>query len=273
LTDATDRLCPSCGHGNPVDAQFCGQCGAILVKGRDAARRTPDPPAPEPWEASRTLGEIEGRSPEPMRPANRTAWLAGGATLVVLLLALAFVAYQRLRANEMIPIPGDVTPTAIPPSEAAPPLPQPTASGMVREAPERPAAPPPEERRRAEQPAPDRREEAHAPAVAPSEPELMPTAEPKVASRELPRPRAEERTERGRPQREPGWYRVRYDRSPLFREPDETGPVITKLRAGTRIRVTQVLRGFLRVESTTGKEPGYLSSDDALPDSVAGQVR
>ena len=272
MTDASDRLCPSCGHGNPVDAQFCGQCGAILVKGRDAARRTPEPPAPEPREASRSFGEMEGRSPEPARPANRTAWLAGGATLVVLLLALAFVAYQRMRANEMIPIPGDVTPTAIPPSEA-PPVPQPTASGMVREAPERPAPQPAEERRTAERPAPEPREPAQAPVASSSEPELMPTAGPRVASREMPRPRSEQRTERGLPQRQPGWYRVRYDRSPLFREPDETGAVITRLSAGTRVRVTRVLPGFLRIESTTGKEPGYLSSDDALPESVAGQVR
>jgi hypothetical protein len=37
--------------------------------------------------------------------------------------------------------------------------------------------------------------------------------------------------------------------------------------------VTRVLPGFLAVESTTGKRPGFVSSDDALPESVAGPVR
>ena len=72
--------------------------------------------------------------------------------------------------------------------------------------------------------------------------------------------------------RQPGWYRVRY-RSPLFQAPSETAPIITQLPAGTRIRVTRVLPGFLAVESTTGKAPGFVSSDDVLPDSVAGPVR
>jgi hypothetical protein len=65
---------------------------------------------------------------------------------------------------------------------------------------------------------------------------------------------------------------VRY-RSPLFQAPSETAPIITQLPAGTRIRVTRVLPGFLAVESTTGKAPGFVSSDDVLPDSVAGPVR
>ena len=67
----------------------------------------------------------------------------------------------------------------------------------------------------------------------------------------------------------PGWYRVRY-RSPLFQSPSETAPIVTYLAPGTRIRVTRALPGFLAVESTTGKPPGYVSSDDVLPESVAG---
>jgi hypothetical protein len=64
----------------------------------------------------------------------------------------------------------------------------------------------------------------------------------------------------------PGWYRVRY-RAPLFRDPNETSPVIAYLPAGTKVRVTRVVPGFLAVESVTGKPPGYLSSDDASPES------
>jgi hypothetical protein len=260
VTDVTERMCPSCGHANPAGSQFCGQCGAILVKGRDVARRAVEPPPPEPLESGRSFGELESRSVEPQRPANRAMWLAGGATALVLALALAFVTYQRFHANGMIPIPGDTTPTAIPPREAPAPVVQPTASGSIREAPERAEAPVATPRRASEPP----------PAQEP--PELMPTMGPRVASREAPRPAPPERAEEARSQRQPGWYRVRY-RSPLFREPDETSPVITQLKAGTRVRVTRVLSGFLRVESTTGKEPGYLSSDDALPESVAGPVR
>ncbi len=33
--------CPSCGHDNPEEGRFCGQCGAVLVEG---AQSTPVPP-------------------------------------------------------------------------------------------------------------------------------------------------------------------------------------------------------------------------------------
>jgi hypothetical protein len=59
---------------------------------------------------------------------------------------------------------------------------------------------------------------------------------------------------------------VRY-RAPLFKEPNEASAVIAYLPAGTKVQVTRVLPGFLAVESVTGKPPGYLSSDDASPES------
>ena len=57
------------------------------------------------------------------------------------------------------------------------------------------------------------------------------------------------------------------------RNPGSTRVTRMRVPAGTRIRVTRVLPGFLAVESTTGKAPGFVSSDDVLPDSVAGPVR
>jgi hypothetical protein len=64
-----------------------------------------------------------------------------------------------------------------------------------------------------------------------------------------------------------GWYRVKF-RTPLFATPSETSPIVTYLRPGTRIRVTHAVPGFLAVESTTGKAPGWVSTDDATPEGV-----
>ena len=199
MTESTELLCPSCGHANPADAQFCRQCGAILVQSRDARKRESESPRPQP-------------SPQIVAPASgprRGALLAAVAGLLTLV--VAFVVYQRFHTNELIPVPGE--------EARARPLP------------------------------------THEPFV-----------EPTLA------PRAAERREEVPSRRQPGWYRVRY-RSPLFQAPSETAPIITQLPAGTRIRVTRVLPGFLAVESTTGKAPGFVSSDDVLPDSVAGPVR
>ena len=232
MTESTELLCPSCGHANPAEAQFCRQCGAILVQSRDARKRESESPRPQP-------------SPQIVAPASgprRGALLAAVAGLLTLV--VAFVVYQRFHTNELIPVPGDATLPAPPteaPAEQA--VVQPTASGQMREA-------------------PAVREEARARPLPTHEPFVEPTLAPRAA----------ERREEVPSRRQPGWYRVRY-RSPLFQAPSETAPIITQLPGGTRIRVTRVLAGFLAVESTTGKAPGFVSSDDVLPDSVAGPVR
>jgi len=236
LTESTELLCPSCGHANPADAQFCRQCGAILVQSRDARKRESESPGPP----------LAPRIVEAASAPRRGALLAAVAGLLTLV--VAFVVYQRFHTNELIPVPGDTTPPARPteaPAEQA--VVQPTASGQLREAPAKPEATAVREAAR-----------------------TLPTHEPFVEPTLA--PRAAERREEAPPPRQPGWYRVRY-RSPLFQAPSETAPIVTQLPAGTRIRVTRVLPGFLAVESTTGKAPGFVSSDDVLPESVAGPIR
>ena len=236
MTESTELLCPSCGHANPADAQFCRQCGAILVQSRDARKRESESPGPQP----------SPRIVEPASAPRRGALLAAVAGLLTLV--VAFVVYQRFHTNELIPVPGDATAPAPPaeaPAEQA--VVQPTASGQLREAPAKPEATAVREAGR-----------------------TLPTHEPFVEPTLA--PRAAERREEVPSRRQPGWYRVRY-RSPLFQAPSETAPIITQLPAGIRIRVTRVLPGFLAVESTTGKAPGFVSSDDVLPESVAGPVR
>jgi ribosomal protein L40E len=236
LTESTELLCPSCGHANPADAQFCRQCGAILVQSRDARKRESE--SPRPQASPRIVEPVSGP-----RHGALIAAVAGLLTLVV-----AFFVYQRFHTNELIPVPGDATPPAPraeAPAEQA--VVQPTASGQLREAPAKPEATAVREAAR-----------------------TLPTHEPFVEPTLA--PRAAGRREEVPSRRQPGWYRVRY-RSPLFQAPSETAPIITQLPAGTRIRVTRILPGFLAVESTTGKAPGFVSSDDVLPESVAGPVR
>jgi uncharacterized membrane protein YvbJ len=36
-----EMFCPSCGHDNPPNAQFCGSCGATLTKATPAPAPTP----------------------------------------------------------------------------------------------------------------------------------------------------------------------------------------------------------------------------------------
>jgi len=236
VTDGGQRLCPSCGNPNPGDAQFCRECGAILIEAREAKRTAA---AADPAAA-------------PRRDSRSSAsWIALAVGLLVIVVGL--FAYRRSRVDSAIPIPG-ATPAAEYPTIA---LPEPTAARQA--APERATVKPPRE------PSPLESTERREPA-------------PDVASREEPRssrPAVSGREERGEGHlspRQPGWYRMRFD-APLFESPSETAPVIARLRGGTRVRVTRVLPGFLAVESTTGKRPGFVSSDDALPESVAGPVR
>jgi hypothetical protein len=149
------------------------------------------------------------------------------AAVAIVVLAGILIAVQRHRASGRIAAPGSTLTEA-----------------TATPAPEATAAPPPTETA-----APPRRERADASERPPRTP--APRAEPT-------QPRSE--------QAGAGWYRVRY-RAPLFRDPSETSPVLAYLPAGSRVHVTRVLPGFLAVESVTGKPPGYLSSDDASPES------
>jgi hypothetical protein len=152
------------------------------------------------------------------------------AAVAIVVLAGILIAVQQHRGSGPIPVPGS-TPT----EAAATPAPEATAPPSPTKAVASPTAPP-------------RRERAGADERPPRTP--APRAEPT-------QPRSE--------QAGVGWYRVRY-RAPLFREPSETSPVLAYLPAGSKVRVTRVLPGFLAVESVTGKPPGYLSSDDASPE-------
>ena len=245
MTDGAQRTCPSCGHVNPADAQFCRECGAVLVEGRDSAKR-----------ASTLAATQIPPLPADLRPVarKRIPWIAIAAGIIAIF--CVFFVYQRNRAGTSIPIPGAPPPADYPTI----PVPAPTAEQHAERSEPKPAAPmPPPSPLESDQ----RREEAR------GEP---PPAPPEAHVPRSTGPRPVERGEGRLSPRQPGWYRVAFD-APLFESPSETAPVLTRLHAGTRIRVTRVLPGFLAVESTTGKRDGYLSSDDALPESVAGPVR
>jgi hypothetical protein len=259
VTEVTERLCPSCGQASPPDAQFCRECGAILVQSRGGAMRST---AREVESSKPTPGEMP-QSPSRRRGRGLAAFLVVGLLIVALL-----IAYQRKRAGTL-PVPGqlqaEMTPAPSPaeqraevaaakpttlspaPREPAPALEEarakPTASAPSEVAAVKPKTIPPA----SHEPAPALEE-------APARPARNPPPEPTAGPSRLHRP---------------GWYLVRY-RTPLFQSPSETAPVVTYLAPGTRIRVTRALPGFLAVESTTGKPPGYVSSDDVLPESVAG---
>jgi zinc ribbon protein len=258
VTEMTERLCPSCGNANPADAQFCRECGAILVQARGGATRNT---TARPVESSKpTPGEI---SPSPSRRRGR-----GLAAIVFasLLLVALLIAYQRRRAGTL-PVPGqqqaEATPAPSPVGQRA----EAAAANPTIAVPSPAVAPAREEARV--------KPTARAPSeVAAAKPTIPPAShEPEPAHEEAPaRPRrnaaSEPAAEAARRHR-PGWYLVRY-RTPLFQSPNETAPIVTYLTPGMRIRVTRALPGFLAVESTTGKPPGYVSSDDVLPESVAG---
>jgi hypothetical protein len=254
VTEMTERLCPSCGNANPADAQFCRECGAILVQSRGGAARSTT--ARELESGKPTPGEMP-RAPLSRRGRGLAAIVVAGLLLVALL-----VAYQRKRAGTL-PVPGkqqaEATPSpaeqraeaaAAKPTAAAP---SPAATPAREEARTKPTASAPSEVASARPPAPPA---SHEPAN-----EEAPARSSRGAA---PKPTAET------PRRHrPGWYVVRY-RTPLFQSPNETASIIIYLAPGTRILVTRAIEGFLAVESTTGKRPGYVSADDVLPESVAG---
>ena len=184
--------------------------------------------------------DIESWKPSPdempLSPPQRRSGRLAAIIAVTLLVLVGLAVYQRHRASSLIPVPGQPEPAATPVAEISP------AETPAEGAAAKPTLPPPPA-----EPTPPREE-----ARVPPAPNFPP-----------------ERSEEPVGRHHPGWYRVQF-RSPLFREPSETAPIVTYLAAGTRIRVTRVLPGFLAVESTTGKEPGYISSDDVLPESVSG---
>jgi hypothetical protein len=202
----------------------------------------------------------------PQSPSRRRGRGLAAILAAILLLVAGLVAYQRHRAGTL-PVPGE-------PQAAATPAPSP-AEQRAEFAPAKPTLPAP-----SPEVAPAHEEAGATPtANAPSEvvaakPTIPPAShEPAPVYEEAPaRPArkapSEPAVEPAR-RRRPGWYRVRY-RSPLFQSPSETAPIVTYLAPGTRIHVTRALPGFLAVESTTGKPPGYVSSDDVVPESVAG---
>jgi hypothetical protein len=169
--------------------------------------------------------------PSPPRRREQRGLIAAAAVAIVVLAGI-LIAIQQHRRSGAIPVPG-----APAREETATPAPIATATLPPTPIAALPTAPPHRERADAGERRP-----------------------------RTPSPQAE----RAQPRRErpgPGWYRVRY-RAPLFRDPNETSPVIAYLPAGSKVHVTRVLPGFLAVESVTGKPPGYLSSDDASPDSA-----
>jgi zinc ribbon protein len=255
----TQLSCASCGAANPPDAQFCRECGAILVRGGSAPRQPPLVPGERPTTPP------AGAGTPPQNKQDPKAWIA----LVVAILILGGIAayFIRNRGSSEIPVSGEApagTPTAAA-TEAPTIAPEPTSPRPTR-APEATRSRPtlaPESTPR----------DFHEPPIVPTpraarEPEPYPTA---------PAPRNPPRSESPRRETEPaiegsvtqraGWYRVKF-RAPLFAQPSETSSVVTYLRPGTRIRVTHAVPGFLAVESTTGKAPGWVSTDDAVPEGI-----
>jgi hypothetical protein len=175
-----------------------------------------------------SLSPVQAGEPFPPRFRGSRALIVAAAVAIVVLAGI-LIAVQRHRGSRPIPMP-DATPT-----EATPPATEATAPPSPTKAVASPTAQP----RRAPADADERPPRTPAPRAEPAQP----------------------RSENAGA----GWYRVRY-RAPLFRDPSETSPVLAYLPAGSKVRVTRVLPGFLAVESVTGKPPGYLSSDDASPE-------
>ena len=178
-------------------------------------------------------------SPEiPTPPPSETRrmwWIVALAAAVL----LAWLVHHRQRGNAEIPVPGVASPPTTPAGGGVAARPSPAVSAST-----------PGTRRATAPPA--------------AEATTPPTVEP------TPRPTRPHEVDEGARVLRPGWYRMRF-RAPLFREANETAPVVTYLPEGTRIRVTRVLPGFLAVESVSGKAPGYVSSDDASPEE--GSIR
>lgn len=263
MSEASQQACPSCGAVSPPDAQFCHECGAILVRSAVGSRPTPLTEEPAP-----SLPPSPSLPPTGGPRRGRTVALIVAA---VVALIVAFLVREHERTSSDLPVPGVPVAEATAPAPSGEPtaaLPNQATAEIHREVRPSPAPrapvrsraedtieePPPREASREAESA----REAGEP-QSPSEPQARPgdrrasaaqspDAVPEVVSR-----------------LRPGWYRVRF-RAPLFREPSETAPVVTYLPIGTRIHVTRVLPGFLAVESMTGKAPGYVSTDDAAPE-------
>jgi hypothetical protein len=87
-------------------------------------------------------------------------------------------------------------------------------------------------------------------------------------------PRAVPSSDHAEPEAAEGWYDVVYGTT-LLSEPHEDAPVITTLRRGRRLHVVAAAGRFLRVESTTGRPPGFVARDQVShlvseEDTVAG---
>jgi hypothetical protein len=251
---SASQICPSCGAASPADAQFCRDCGAILVRSGSPGTSPKTPLGSDP------TFTFEGGGPaSPQRPDDKRSLAVGVIVIVVILLALGAYFFRKQEPSP-IPVPGE-SPTEAPTEAPADVVPT-EAPRPPRREPTLPPLPP------LPPPPPREPESLREPNVVPPEsepepePDEYPPAEPPV---ERPRPREPER--RREPERTLGWYRMKF-RAPLFQSPSETAPIITYLRPGTRIRVTRVVPGFLSVESTTGKAPGWVSSDDADPEQA-----
>jgi zinc ribbon protein len=258
VAEVTERLCPSCGNANPADAQFCRDCGAILVQGRGGATRSTAAREVESWKP--TPGETS-RSPSRRRGRGLALVLVAGLVLVVL-----FIAYQR-KQNGTLPVPGQQQAEATPAPSPAEQRAEATAAKPTSAVPSAAGAPAHEEAHTESTRSAPSEVAVAKPTIAPAPHQPAPPHE-KAAVRSTRRTPPEPAAEAARRHR-PCWYLVRY-RTPLFQSPNETASIVTYLAPGTRIRVTRALQGFLAVESTTGKPPGYVSADDVLPESVAG---
>jgi hypothetical protein len=258
VAEVTERLCPSCGNANPADAQFCRDCGAILVQGRGGATRSTAAREVESWKP--TPGETS-RSPSRRRGRGLALVLVAGLVLVVL-----FIAYQR-KQRSTLPVPGQQQAEATPAPSPAEQRAEATAAKPTSAVPSAAGAPAHEEAHTESTRSAPSEVAVAKPTIAPAPHQPAPPHEKTAvrSTRRTPPEPAEEAARRHRP----GWYLVRY-RTPLFQSPNETASIVTYLAPGTRIRVTRALQGFLAVESTTGKPPGYVSADDVLPESVAG---
>ena len=98
VNEAKERLCPSCGHPSPPDAQFCRECGAILVRGGAEAR------------SSSALGPSAAPSPAGRKPAGLTPGgsrrLALWTSALAIVALVAVAAHLRRRPTPQIPMPG-----------------------------------------------------------------------------------------------------------------------------------------------------------------------
>ena len=78
-------FCPSCGHDNPADAQFCGSCGASL------AAPTPSP-APAPARAA-------GGAPAAEVVSGGLKWGITAVTVFIPLIGIVMVVIYLRDAN------------------------------------------------------------------------------------------------------------------------------------------------------------------------------